>query len=380
MDHHQYDIAIVGMGCAGSHILLQMLDHPGMKNKKILILDDFQGESLDKTWSFWEKGVGNWDSLLSAKWALGNFKTNKVDLDFPLAPYVYKKLESKDFIAFAKAKLQQHPNFTFISARVENILENEFATIKTESESFEAKLVLDSRIDKAFYKDTKAITLKQHFLGWQIKVEKDTFDPDRFVMMDYRLRDPGTTSFIYILPYSKTEALVEFTYFSPDLVEDIVYEKYLKRFINECLKTNEFEITAKEQGIIPMTTYRFEQHHSRLVHKIGTAGGWVKSSTGYSFKLSEKRAKVLVNNYLEEKPLDTGMQNSRFQFYDDIMLEVLNEHNGRGHLLFQNLYSNNPITRIFAFLDEETTLWEEIKIMIPLTSMPFIKGFFKKLF
>jgi lycopene beta-cyclase len=62
------------------------------------------------------------------------------------------------------------------------------------------------------------------------------------------------------------------------------------------------------------------------------------------------------------------------------MLDVLSEHNEKGHLLFENLYTNNPIDRIFAFLDEETRFSQEVKIMLPLTSMPFIKGFFKKLF
>ena len=62
------------------------------------------------------------------------------------------------------------------------------------------------------------------------------------------------------------------------------------------------------------------------------------------------------------------------------MLDVLDNHNERGHLLFQNLYKKNPIGRIFSFLDEETSIIEELKIMLPLTSLPFIKGFFKRLF
>jgi len=380
MDHHQYDIAIVGLGCAGSHIVVQMLDHPAFQDKSIIVFDDFNEDSLDKTWSFWEKGTGNWDHLLSDQWELGSFKTRRVSIDLQLTPYRYKKLQSREVIAFAKAKLQQHPNCTFVEAKVERIIETEVATLKTGQGSFAAHLVLDSRVAKEFFQDEQAITLKQHFLGWYIKTEKEVFDPKRFVMMDYRLQDPGTTSFIYILPSSTTEALVEFTYFSASTVKEAVYESYLEEYISTYLKAVNYSITQTEQGIIPMTTYRFDQHHTPLVHKIGTAGGWVKSSTGYSFKLSEKRAGRLINNYLTGKPLDSGMQKKRFRFYDDIMLDVLNVHNGRGHLLFENLYSNNPISRIFAFLDEESSFWQELKIMLPLTSAPFIKSFFRKLF
>ncbi|SCY20437.1 lycopene beta-cyclase [Nonlabens sp. Hel1_33_55] len=381
MDHHQYDIAIIGLGNAGSQLLLAMINHPEFENHKILVLDDFKGDSLDKTWSFWEKETGKWDHLLSNEWKLGNFRTGKVDLDFDMSPYSYKKLKSHDVIAFAKAKLLNHPNYTLVESRANQVIENDnYATIVTESGSFETKLVLDSRIPKAFFEDTQSIKLQQHFLGWVIKTESEAFDPFRFVMMDYRLRDPGTTSFIYILPYSKTEALVEFTYFSSDLVAQEVYETYLKTYLKEYLKLDSYEITATEQGNIPMSTYRFEQHHTSLVHKIGTAGGWVKPSTGYSFKRSEKFVDQLLKNYLADKTLSDGMFSKKFRLYDDIMLDVLKNHNGRGHLLFQNLYKNNPISRIFSFLDEETTFLEELKIMLPLTSMPFIKGFFKKLF
>jgi len=314
MDHHQYDIAIVGLGCAGSHIVVQMLDHPAFQDKSIIVFDDFNEDSLDKTWSFWEKGTGNWDHLLSDQWELGSFKTRRVSIDLQLTPYRYKKLQSREVIAFAKAKLQQHPNCTFVEAKVERIIETEVATLKTGQGSFAAHLVLDSRVAKEFFQDEQAITLKQHFLGWYIKTEKEVFDPKRFVMMDYRLQDPGTTSFIYILPSSTTEALVEFTYFSASTVKEAVYESYLEEYISTYLKAVNYSITQTEQGIIPMTTYRFDQHHTPLVHKIGTAGGWVKSSTGYSFKLSEKRAGRLINNYLTGKPLDSGMQKNDSAF------------------------------------------------------------------
>ncbi|PRP65795.1 lycopene cyclase family protein [Nonlabens agnitus] len=381
MDHHQYDIAIIGLGNAGSQVLLAMLEHQGFKDHKILVLDDFQGESLDKTWSFWEKGTGKWDHLISYAWDFGSFKTDDLKLDFDLTPYRYKQLKSRDVIAFAKAKLIDHPNCTLVENRVANVIENtETATITTEAGSFEAKLVLDSRIPSAFFQDTQSIKLQQHFLGWVIKTEKEIFDPSRFLMMDYRLRDPGTTSFTYILPYSATEALVEFTYFSSEIVSNQTYEKYLKTYLSDYLNIESYEIISTEQGNIPMTTYRFEQHNTRLVHKIGTAGGWVKPSTGYSFKRTEKFVGILIDNYLKSKPLDAGMFLKKFRFYDDIMLDVLKHHNDRGHLLFQNLYKNNPIKRILSFLDEETVLAEELKIMLPLTSWPFIKGFFKKLF
>ncbi len=379
MDHHKYDIAIVGMGCAGSHVLLQLLDNPSTRDIKILVLDDFQADSQEKTWSYWEKGNGKWDHLTSHIWPHGAFYTNRVSIEFDLHPYQYKTIESRDFIAFAKAKLQQHPNCTYVNARVEAHVAGTPVVLKTKEMEYQADLVLDSRVPTAFYQDDQATTLKQHFLGWKIKTAVASFDPSSFVMMDYRIQDQGTTSFIYILPTSEREALVEFTYFSPEIVSNKRYEDFIREYLSTHTNIKDFEIIGQEQGIVPMSTYRFDQHHEGNLYKIGTAGGWVKASTGYSFKMSEKRAKILVANYVANRDLDSGMQKKRFQLYDEIMLDVLSDHNDRGHLLFENLYKNNPITRILSFLDEETSFSQELKIMFPLTSMPFIKGFFRRI-
>jgi hypothetical protein len=49
------------------------------------------------------------------------------------------------------------------------------------------------------------------------------------------------------------------------------------------LNTTTYEITV-EQGVIPMTTYRFDQHHTPLVHRYRRRMG---KSQLTSFKLRE---------------------------------------------------------------------------------------------
>lgn len=383
MDSH-YDIAIIGMGCAGSHIVQELLRRKTDLN--IVIIDDFKALSLDKTWSFWEKGSGKWDHLISHSWKKGSYIMPDDFIPLDLDPYVYKTIESRDFIAFAKAELQQNPNFTLIEEKVNNVEyddekgHNKKIHIDYSTGTLSASIVLDSRIDPKFFQDTKATTLQQHFKGWVIKTEQPTFDPEVFTMMDYRLRDAGTTSFTYVLPYSTTEALVEFTYFSKDVVSDDIYEKYLQEYIAKYLKLTNYSIKKTEQGVIPMTSYKFEQHHRKNHLKIGTAGGWVKPSTGYSFKMSEKKAAQLVGNIILKRELNHGMVSKKFRFYDDIMLDVLHSDNARGPEVFHTLYRKNKIQTIFSFLDQETSLSQELGIMLPMTSAPFLSAFFKKLF
>ena len=55
-----------------------------------------------------------------------------------------------------------------------------------------------------------------------------------------------------------------------------------------------FEIEEKEQGNIPMTCYPFWKHNTKNIINIGSAGGWTKASTGYTFKNATKKSKALV--------------------------------------------------------------------------------------
>jgi hypothetical protein len=46
-------------------------------------------------------------------------------------------------------------------------------------------------------------------------VYSDPFIPDRLTLMDHRVTQKDGPHFIYLLPYSTTEALIENTYFFP---------------------------------------------------------------------------------------------------------------------------------------------------------------------
>ena len=47
--------------------------------------------------------------------------------------------------------------------------------------------------------------------------------------------------------------------------------------------------------------YPFYKESTKNITKIGTAGGWVKPSTGYSFKSCEKYSLKILKNIKKEK-------------------------------------------------------------------------------
>ena len=377
---NHFDYIIIGNGLAGLQLSLQLSNDPFFDNKQIALIDKSDKDVNDKTWCFWEKSLGKWDDIAYKTWGFAKFYSSKKTLNLALKPYNYKMICSLDFYKKAKEELSTKSNFHFIINDVIKVTEIELVTVTCNSISYTAHHVFDSRIhDDYFIEKDNYTRINQHFKGWIIKTETDVFDPDVFTMMDYRLKDGDQTTFIYVLPFSSKTALIEFTYFTPNMVENKRYDRFLEQYISEKLKIEKYAIMEVETGNIPMTNFPFHKYSTKQITKIGTAGGWVKGSTGYSFKHTEKKVEKIIENLKLNQNPSKGLINKRHAFYDAIFLKVLDDENDRGEWIFEQFYSKNPIETMFKFLDEESTLFEDIKIMSSLFSLSFIKAFFKTL-
>jgi lycopene beta-cyclase len=96
---------------------------------------------------------------------------------------------------------------------------------------------------------------------------------------------------------------------------------------------------------------------------IGSAGGWTKASTGYTFYLSGKLVVRLCAHLKKGASLKSFHSKTRFAFYDAVLLDVLNRRNDVGAAFFTSVYQHNAIERVFRFLNEESSLVEELQIV-----------------
>lgn len=377
MNNPIYDYAIVGAGAAGLHLALAMLEDPWFAKKRIVIIEKDDKNIDDRTWSYWEKGRGKWDEIITKSWKKGWFNSSKKSIPLHLAPYQYKMLHSLDFYNYAKAAIAKAQHLTWVKDTVQNVEIGTVATIHGQVITYQAKQVFDSRIDSGFRKkDDGYYRVLQHFKGWVIESKEPVFDPDTFVMMDYQVKWKDSTSFTYVLPTSPYSAMVEFTLFNLEFIDTATYDKLLQQYIEEILKIKDYTISKVEYGVIPMSNYPFHKANKKGLTKIGTAGSWVKPSSGYAFKNIEKMAGKVVNNIKQGKTPDEGLLNARFRWYDTIYLDVFSTYNELGESIFESMYSKNSIQQIFKFLDEETHLLEELKIINTFNPWPFLKALF----
>jgi len=106
--------------------------------------------------------------------------------------------------------------------------------------------------------------------------------------MDFRPHGNHPTAFTYLLPFTTTKALVEYTLFSKNLLQENDYDDALKNYIHHFLHLQNYNVLHHEFGIIPMSTQRFSPGKGNVIN-IGTAGGQKqKASTGYTFQFIQK--------------------------------------------------------------------------------------------
>jgi lycopene beta-cyclase len=252
--------------------------------------------------------------------------------------------------------------------------------VKTESQSFSCTTLFNSIYNPSLASNqTKYPLLQQHFVGWFIKTETPVFNPELATFMDFSVEQKGNTRFMYILPTSPTEALLEYTLFSKELLSKDEYEAEIEKYLQQ-LGITHYTIVEKEMGTIPMTSYPFWKHNTKNVINIGTAGGWTKASTGFTFKNADKKSSELVS--FMETHTDGRMFHSKTKFwwYDLLLLDILDQKNETGSAIFSALFEKGNAPLILKFLDEETSFWEDLQVIWKCPKSIFIQALIGRLF
>ena len=378
----EFDYIIIGAGASG----LMLADAIGRDDffvhKSILLLDKSSKTVNDRTWCFWQRGDGAFDSIVSKRWPLIYFSGQKASKTFDIDPYAYKMIHGIDFYNAYLKRLETYPNISFRQESVSEVKEEgNRVVVSSDKHTYSASKVFNSIFDyKMAVQQDKYPVLQQHFLGWIVKTKSPVFKIDQATYMDFSIPQKGHTRFMYILPFSETEALVEYTLFSKELLPNEAYENAIRDYLKNDCNCVDFEIMDTEKGSIPMTCYDFKEHHTTNIRYIGTAGGWAKPSTGYTFMSSSKKVPVLLEYLKTGRPLHELSFKNKFWYYDLLFLDVLANDNANGYKIFEALFQNRNPQLIFKFLDEETSVWEDFKFIMGCKKSPFIKALIQRFF
>ena len=383
MKHYNY--IFTGSGLSALMTILKMVQSEKFNDKTILLIDENSKKTNDRTWCFWEKPNGEFEAIVSKKWNNALFANQKFRRNLDFHPYQYKMIRGLDFYNYVFDIISKQENIRFLNQKVIDFSDFESnVLIKTETESFTCDKLFNSIYNPNLVKNqTKYPVLQQHFIGWFIKSEQEVFNPEQATFMDFSLQQNGNTKFMYVLPTSTTEALLEPTLFSHKHLEKEEYETEIQTYAKKLGIIN-YEITDKEQGSIPMTCYPFWKHNTKNIINIGSAGGWTKASTGFTFMHTNKKAKKLVkflqNDTLTALSMKSFEKKDKFWFYDLLFLDVLDKNNSLGSAVFSSLFKKGNPSLVLKFLDHETSIAEDLQIMLKCPKTPFIMALFGRIF
>lgn len=368
---NKYDYIIAGSGASGLSLLYYLSEYENQKNKKILLIDNKIKNTNDRTWCFWQKGDSPFESCITKTWTKLDFFSPDFLDTLDISPYKYKMIESKNFYDFCFNKIKKDLNIEIITDEIIEINKN--GILKTQNNEYKADYIFNSAI-RNIPEENHKFYLYQHFKGYFIQTDKNIFDDNKATLMDFRITQHKQCRFVYVLPFNKNEALVEFTIFSEDLLDDDEYDNEIKKYINDYLLITDYKVTRTEFGIIPMTNANIEFKQSDKVINIGTAGGFTKASTGYTFSFIQKQCRAIAQNIALKSTVTNNEKNRKYDIFDTIFLSVLSNKEYESRKIFSDLFKNLKSETIFKFLDEETSFIEDFSIINSVEKTQFIKS------
>jgi lycopene beta-cyclase len=376
-----YDYIITGSGAAGLSLLMRFMQHREFDNKRILVIDKLPKKNNDRTWCFWEKNDGLFQPVVYRQWNKVEFYSNDFSSELDFTPYQYKMIRGVDFYNYVYQQAENRSNIEFKFGAVEAVgNEGNYGLVIFDGLRYTAQYIFNSIL---FSKPT--ITpgkyfLLQHFKGWIIETPHPAFEPGKATLMDFRVAQHKGTAFVYVLPFDSTKALVEYTMFTAQVLQDNEYDEHLRGYIQDHLHIKEYEVLDTETGVIPMTNAAFQKRIGKVIN-IGTAGGQTKASSGYTFQFIQKHSEQIINDLLQygEVKNHGNLFDNRFRLYDSTLLNVLQNNKLGGDAIFADLFKKNPTDRVLRFLDNESSLEDEIQLMATMPKGIFAKAAFQEI-
>jgi len=316
---------IVGAGLSGLLTAWRCLDvNPELTVMVIEASDKIAG---DHTWSFnltdVDESLRDWiKPFIAYQWDSYDVKFPKRERTLDIA---YCTGNSETLRACVQPHIDSGRLKVKLKTRVID-LQSDYVILHNE-QKLSANCVLDAR---GFEPNENVFLGYQKFVGRTIRT-KEPHGLKRPIIMDATVEQLGGYRFVYCLPFTEHEVLVEDTYYTDgaELSENEVTAR-IDEYIN-AKGWGEHELIRQEKGVLPITLAVVDGFHIFDKATIGIRGGFYHAITGYSFPDALKLADLFAFNvelYGDKWNADTNSvlmaANRTVHWNDEKFLRLLN--------------------------------------------------------
>lgn len=211
----------------------------------------------------------------------------------------------------------------------------------------------------------------QHFVGYEVKTDAAAFNPNEAILMDFRVDQSQGMHFIYLLPFSEHEALVESTLFTPSKCDDDYYRRAIDTYLRTIIGVDAYEVTRQEKGAIPLGMV---SQRDPAIAGIGGNGGAIRPSSGYAFVFIQKQIHSLVAS-LRSGRVEVRVPHDRIDLWmDAVLLSVLRHWPAQAPRLFLAMARALNGDEFARFLGGEADWRLRAKVVMAMPKLPFIRG------
>jgi len=367
---------ILGAGLSGLSVARALLrERPG---GPIILVDRRTAWEHDRTWCFWETpGIPD-AGLATARWTAWRTigRDGAVEQRSERHPYLH--LPADRFYEASLDELSGAPNVELMTGTTVTGVDSGpegTLVVRTSRGDLDAGSVVDAMGGRGpLLRDRPAgsVELSQRFLGLEVEVEHPVFEPSAATIMDFRVPgSPGGGRFMYVLPFSRTRALLEDTSIGGPIVPAAERRSSIAAYLDE-LGAGEVEVLRTERGSLPMTTFEFPAGHRPRLFAAGQAAGAARPSSGYAFARTQRHATALARALVDGSPAPSALGPRRRRALDTRFLRALEASPQSAPEWFMTLARRTSGDVFARFMSDASSVGDEVRVMRALARPSFL--------
>lgn len=371
------DYAILGGGMAGLTMASALAPRLG-EDERLVVIEPRESYDHDRTFCYWDVAPIHADKAVKHRWKRWSVRAGGKTAVAESEKYSYSYVPADAFYQNALDTIAEHPGAEVIlNRKALNVTstDDQRSLVETDESNLEASWVFDTRPRKSLI---DAADTLQHFVGWHIRFDKPVFDPTTVTLMDFDVPQDNGLHFLYVLPFSENEALVESTFFSPKVLEHATYESYIRDYLCERFSVDEktlaaAEIIRVERGVVPMSPATIVPPENPAWHLLGTPGGFVRPATGYCFHATGRFALEHTDWLKNPTSKVPALRGKGLNWLDSVLLAYLDRAPEKAPDIFLRLFEHVDADALVRFLSNVGTPSDVLDVMRAMPVWPFVK-------